>query len=392
VTDRHLAEESLRIYRQHLESAVQARTGQLEAANRDLQETQFAMDRVGIGIYWVELASGRILDGNRQACELLGYTQEELLQLAVPDVAPEFPQARYAQMAGRIRQQGTARFETCHRRKDGSLLPVEVTAYYSELTQPARIIGFVTDISERKRTEAARETALLAAERLSRLKSEFINNMSHELRTPLNAVIGLASIGSHSRDLGKAQEICSRIHESGRKLLSLIEDVLDFSELETGRLQLAHENYSPVAVVEQAVAAFLPQAEARGLKLEVQGLEQLPEQASGDPRRLGQVLWQLLDNAVKFTEQGEIRLECNSDGRTLRWQLCDTGIGLSPEHLAGLFRPFEQGDGSMTRRFGGTGLGLALTQRLLQQMGGSIQVDSQLGQGTCVSVSLPLGA
>lgn len=274
-------------------------------------------------------------------------------------------------------------------RRDGGMIDVESSMRVFEYEGEWAVIGVTIDVSERRQAERAREQALAAAEQLSRLKSEFMTNMSHELRTPLHGVIGLASLGREIKDLGKSREMFGRILISGERLLELVNALLDFAKLETGRLQLAQDPIDLPALIDEVTAGPARQAAAKGIALERRFAADLPPAYRGDAGRLSQILAILLGNAVKFTDQGSIVFSVFQQNGDLHFTVSDTGIGIGAEQLTGLFRPFEQIDGSATRRHGGVGLGLALAQRLAAWMGGSIGVESELGRGTTFRVTLP---
>ncbi len=234
--------------------------------------------------------------------------------------------------------------------------------------------------------------ARVEAERLGRVKSEFLANMSHEIRTPLNAVLGLAQIGEREGRGGKAGETCGRILDAGRHLLGVINDILDFSKIEAGKLATENRPFRLAAVVEDSFELIAPRAAEKGLDLGIEQPEGLPEWVSGDPLRLGQILANLLSNAIKFTERGRISLTLRRVGDETLFRVADTGIGMSAEQVARLFNPFEQADGSTTRKYGGTGLGLAISRNLARLMGGGIEVESRPGEGSVFTLRLPLAA
>ncbi len=250
-------------------------------------------------------------------------------------------------------------------------------------------LGFL-DIFERKRTEESREAARLEAERLARLRSEFLANMSHEIRTPLNGVLGLAQIG-YRDNVGRPEvlETFARILDSGKLLLGIVNDVLDFSKIEAGKLIVEKAPVNLGRIIDEAAAMQSERASAKGIALRVDKAAGLPGSCLGDPIRLAQILTNLLANAVKFTEKGQVTLSANLAGDRLEFRISDAGIGMTQEQLARLFAPFEQADSSTTRKFGGTGLGLAITKRLVDMMAGTIRVESKLGVGTMFEVSLP---
>ena len=241
-------------------------------------------------------------------------------------------------------------------------------------------------VSERT---AELEAARHEAERLSRIKSEFLANMSHEIRTPLNGVLGLAQIGARDHD-GHAREVFEQINTSGRLLLGVINDILDFSKIEAGKLRIDLQPLRLQELLERAVATVRERADEKGLKLRIDFDASLPATCVSDALRLEQVLLNLLSNAVKFTQKGEVCLSACAQEGHLMLAVTDTGIGMSPSQVDRLFRPFEQADGSTTRRFGGTGLGLTISRRLVEMLGGDIRTQSEPGVGTRVEVWLPL--
>jgi len=241
-------------------------------------------------------------------------------------------------------------------------------------------------VSERT---AELEAARQEAERLSRIKSEFLANMSHEIRTPLNGVLGLAQIGARDHD-GHAREVFEQINASGRLLLGVINDILDFSKIEAGKLRIDLQPLRLQELLERAVATVRERADEKGLKLRIDLDASLPATCVSDALRLEQVLLNLLSNAVKFTQKGEVCLSACAQEGHLMLAVTDTGIGMSPSQVDRLFRPFEQADGSTTRRFGGTGLGLTISRRLVEMLGGDIRTQSEPGMGTRVEVWLPL--
>lgn len=227
------------------------------------------------------------------------------------------------------------------------------------------------------------ETTARKAESASQAKSEFLATVSHEIRTPLNGVIGMSELLLEHRLEGAARQCVTTIHHSAGLLLELINDLLDFSKIEAGRLELEHRALALNELVAGVVTLLAPRAEARGVLLLTHLDPQLPERVLADPGRLRQVLINLVSNAVKFTDQGEIRLTVRVEGgERLRFEVADTGCGIAPEQRSRIFEPFRQGDASTARRFGGTGLGLAICRRLVEAMGGRLEVASEPGVGS----------
>ena len=231
--------------------------------------------------------------------------------------------------------------------------------------------------------------AKVAAEAASRAKSEFLAMMSHEIRTPMNGIIGMASLllqGSLTRE---QREQLTLLFQSSEALLGILNDILDFSRIEAGKLHLESIPYSPARISEHACELVAGRAQEKGIRIAWQVSADLPATCLGDPLRVEQILMNLLSNAVKFTEQGGVSLHATRCGEELLFQVSDSGIGLREEHVARLFAPFEQADNSTTRRYGGSGLGLAITRRLVDMMHGSLTVSSRPGDGSRFEVRLP---
>ncbi|TFH86320.1 response regulator [Billgrantia azerbaijanica] len=229
------------------------------------------------------------------------------------------------------------------------------------------------------------------AESASRAKSDFLATVSHEIRTPLNGVIGMSDLLLEQSLDRQSQEYARTLHASAKRLLELINDILDFSKIESGRLELERRPVRLATLVEEACQLFAPRAETKGLALVTRLSPALPARLMGDPARLRQVLLNLLANAIKFTERGEVRIEAEETAKgRLCLAVCDTGPGIAADQRERLFEPFRQGDVSIARRYGGTGLGLAICRRLVDAMGGTIGVDSRAGEGSRFWVELPL--
>jgi len=232
--------------------------------------------------------------------------------------------------------------------------------------------------------------AKTTAEDANRIKSEFLTNMSHELRTPMTVILGSVEYMQQSETDAVKRQLLEFVYDAGQRLLAIIDDLLDFSRIEAGRLRIEDVAFDLESCVQRAVEMFSKCAEEKGLRLTWSVHPQVPRHILGDPHRLGQILVNLVGNAVKFTEQGEVRVRVRISGDELLFEVRDTGIGIPADKLGLIFQPFTQVDGSMTRRHEGTGLGLAICKDLVEMMGGKIGVTSTQGQGSVFSFQHPL--
>ena len=251
-------------------------------------------------------------------------------------------------------------------------------------------------VAERERANAELAAARDGAMESSRAKSEFLATMSHEIRTPMNAVIGLTGLLLRTELDERQRQYAEGVHGAGEALLAIINDILDFSKIEAGKVELEVVDFDVVQLVEEAAGLVAEAARRKGLELVAYCYPDLPTGLRGDPARLRQVLLNLASNAVKFTGEGEVvvrarRVDRSADAVVVRFEVTDTGVGISADDRERLFEPFSQGDASTTRRFGGTGLGLAISTQLVAAMGGEIGVDSEPGRGSTFWFTVPLG-
>ncbi|QNM95407.1 PAS domain S-box protein [Chitinimonas koreensis] len=345
---------------------------------------------------------------------MLGYAADELVGRATPAVLhlaeelaerneadrgpmEEAAPAGFEAVVRRARRHESDAGEWTYVRKDGSRLSVSlvVSVIRDADGGVAGFLGIARDVGAEREAQRALARAKEQAEAASRAKSEFLANMSHEIRTPLNAVLGMTQLLEHTGLDHDQREYVHMINVSGRSLLGILNDILDFSKIEAGRLELVNEAFDLGEVIDTVATIMSVNAAAKNLELIIHVSREIPRTLVGDALRLQQVLVNLVGNAIKFTEAGEISLwvqlvEALQDVVTLRFEVCDTGIGLSAAQQARLFAPFTQADSSTTRRFGGSGLGLVICKRLVEMMGGRMGVNSTLGRGSEFWFDAPL--
>lgn len=409
ITEKVAAAAELQHHQLHLEELVQARTSELETAHAVLTQIlqgspvpTFVLDADNVVTHW------------NQACEkIMGIPAREILNTRdqwrafYPEPRPVLadlvmsghPEAIENLYQGKVRRS---------RLIDNAF---EAEDYFprfkrwmfftaAPLTDKAgNIIGAIEtlqDITERKMAEEYLLEAKQLAESAARTKAEFLANMSHEIRTPMNAVIGLAHLLLSSELSIKQREQVSRIHGAGKMLLGLINDILDFSKIEAGRMTLESTTFNLDDTLDSVTTVVLNQAQNKGLELNYDVEPEVPLYLRGDPLRLSQILVNLIGNAIKFTEQGGISVTIKSQALEaqrvrLEVHIRDSGIGMTTAQQQRLFQAFSQADNSITRKFGGTGLGLTICKRLVELMGGSIWVTSEAGAGSTFSFTIDLG-
>jgi PAS domain S-box-containing protein len=383
--------------------AVRDLTGrkQGEAALRESESRFRSLFELSPDAIYVHVDS-RIVFANPAAARMFGYDRPDALvgvdtlQLYHPDTHKKVKARRAALQSPETAAAMQKPMERRFMRRDGTAFDAEAsTTQLSWQGKPA-VLVFVRDITERKQFEAELVAAKERAEVANRAKSEFLATISHEIRTPMNGVLGMSGILLDT-ELDHEQRECVRIiRESGESLLAIINDILDFSKMESGRITLEKVDFAVREVVESVSSLLGAQARAKGLALMVSVESAVPRQVSGDPGRLGQILINLVGNAIKFTETGSVtidvrRLDEAGDDVVLRIAVTDTGPGIPKEHQTRLFERFSQVDSSATRRFGGTGLGLAICKQLSTLMGGEIGIESDEGKGSTFWFTVRLG-
>lgn len=328
---------------------------------------------------------------------LTGYTFEETVGKKPGAVlqGPESDRATIQRISAQLqsRQALTAEIINYHKTGRPYWIAMDITPIFDDRGELTRFISIERDITQRKETEEALHQAKLAADAANRAKSEFLASMSHEIRTPMNAIIGMADLLSETPLTQEQQQYVEVFRSAGETLLSLINDILDLSKVEAGQITLESIDLDLAEIVEKVCEVMAFKAHQKGLELACRIMPAVPTHLRGDPVRLRQILTNLVGNAIKFTEAGEVVVEAKLASATqcpkdpaapcnITFSIKDTGIGISPEKLEVIFEKFTQADTSTTRKYGGTGLGLAISKHLVELMGGELQVQSQVGQGS----------
>ncbi|MCB9877126.1 MAG: PAS domain S-box protein [Planctomycetes bacterium] len=360
-------------------------------------------------------ADGRIESVNRAAERLFGYSAAELIGRNVNVLMPSPHRERHDGYirrylrTGAPRVMGTGR-EVIGLRKDGTSFPMDLAISEMRVGDEHMFTGIVRDISEHKRTEQALmqqaesiaqanvvlQEAMARAEQATAAKSAFLANMSHEIRTPMTAILGYTETLVEALQGSEHSEALATIQRNGEHLLTIINDILDLSKVEDGRMTVESVHCSPLSLAAEVRGLMQGRAAAKGIELAVCCVDDIPVTVVTDPTRLRQILVNLVGNAVKFTERGSVQVrigfepETGREAAQLVLEVVDTGIGMTDEQTERIFEPFVQADATMTRRFGGTGLGLAITQRMVQLLGGVVTVRSTVGRGSTFRVALPV--
>ena len=338
---------------------------------------------------------GRIVSVNQSVERLFGWSADELrlrnITMLLPDCEHACAKRRQEDMEDGAAdgREGLSR-EVMGLKRDGQYLPLRLAVGRMDLPDERLYVGFVTDISERHALEASLRETAQRAEQAAAAKSTFLANMSHEIRTPMNSIIGFTELLLQG-ELSRTQRSHLRtIRQSSRALLALINDILDTTRLEKDGMRLESIDFSLKALAAQIESSLRLGAQQKGLSLVTHYASELPEYFRGDPLRLLQVLTNLVGNAIKFTERGSVVVRFLGGVQGLVVEVEDTGIGMSPDQVANVFAPFTQADASISRRFGGTGLGTTISRQLVELMGGHIEVRSAEGVGSCFTVRVPL--
>jgi PAS domain S-box-containing protein len=403
VVGRRLADfiQALNVSNAHLEEQVNRSSGQLLSVKNRLTESEKLLQRAEsvsrVGGFMFDLVTEE-LQWTRQGFRIheVDEGQSPTLALVESFLAPA-ARERLCTVTRAARETGAGyEIEIPLVTAKGRAIWARITGEVeSEKGIPVRIVGAIQDITDRCKLEQRLRDAIAIADKASRSKSEFLANMSHEIRTPLNAVIGLGYLLEQTSLSDDQRQFLTKIQFAGRALLGVINNVLDLSKIEADEMSLEDAPFDLPELVSDVSQMLLPQAVEKGIELIVEAAPTLPRMVMGDASRVRQILTNLLNNSIKFTERGHVSLSAfcadRGTGRMrLRCEVTDTGIGIEPSARERLFTPFTQADASTTRRFGGTGLGLSIARRFVELMGGEIGVTSEVGVGSTFWVEVPL--
>jgi len=388
--------------RQQAVNIASAKTFDLINRDQELeiitQRFQTSFDNAPIGVVNMSI-NGQIMEVNQSFCDFLSYSRDELLKISFEQLVHSTDQRAYIENINHILTSiDTAIISEIKQvRKDGELVWGQLTIKLIQLNngQPNYFILIIENVTERKLKDEQLLAAKELAETLAKTKSQFLANMSHEIRTPMNAIIGLSDLALLEENPTELSTHVQHINTAATHLLAIINDILDLSKLEAGRIQLMPAAFDLNELLSTTHYLLLNAAVTKGLNLSLNKDQNVPDIMMGDSLRLRQVLINLVGNAIKFTDQGSVELsisllESNESSVRILFAVKDTGIGITPEQQAKLFQPFSQLDDGYSRSFGGTGLGLVISQDLVTLMGGEIKIDSSFGSGSCFSFELEL--
>jgi len=347
------------------------------------------------GFYIID-KNGKIIDVNTAYCQASGYSREELLNMHVPEIDVSDSETDVKSRISRMIKFGYERFETIHRKKDGTVMILAESITYNE--EKEVFYCFHRDITEHKKNLELLKQSKEEAERANKAKSEFLAMMSHEIRTPMNGIIGMTELLLTTKLAKTQREYLESVQTSAYTLLDTINDILDFSKIESGKLDIENIDFNIRELIERSVEILNVKAYIKQIELLYEIEPSLPDIFIGDVLRIRQILMNLVGNAIKFTDDGEIVVsvkyksgDVNADGKVIiQFSVRDTGIGIPEDKLNHVFQSFAQADNSTTRKYGGTGLGLSISKSLTELMNGKIYVESKIDQGSTFIFEIPL--
>jgi len=372
-------------------------TAQKEAENHlraSEEKLRFIFENSRDAILWANPEEAKIVNVNKAAETLLEREREELIGQSISILHP--PQA------GKLYLDGFKNSVTKNDGKEnrteiitssGKIIPVKISDTVLEIDGKQLIQGVIRDISAEIAIQDELRKAAEAAETASKAKSDFIANISHEIRTPMSSIIGMTSLMQKTKISDEQTKYMKQIEESANGLMEIITDILDFSEIEAGKVTIEKIPVDIEKIVEETVSGFMRKAKKNSINLEFDVSKDIPDGILGDPYRIKQVLYNLLGNSIKFTENGEVGVSVHfidefQEKIIVEFEVADTGVGIPQEKLSTILDSFVQGDSSATRKYGGTGLGLSIAKNIVEMMGGTISIQSEEGEGSVFSFTV----
>ncbi len=378
------------------EARIASERKQMDKSLRESEERYKNLFKANIdGILIVDVTTKKFRYANPAICRMLGYSEEELMRMGVADIHPK---ESLEQVSTEFEAQISGAKITADLpcvRKDGQIISVSINAGTVMIDQTEYLMGIFRDITDRKKSDEALKQAKMQAEAANEAKSHFLANMSHEMRTPLNAIIGFSKILMEEELAEEHKEHLRMIYNSGGHLLGLVNDILNISSIEAGKMNIEMKQCSLGQLIANIESMTQPFAAGKGLTFEIREKGDLPANIVTDTVRLQQCLINLVNNAIKFTEQGHIyvniSLEDKDSKPCIRFEVEDTGIGIATESQQKIFEPFVQEDEGTSRKYGGTGLGLAIARKFAGLLGGELTLTSEKGKGSVFSFIIPAG-
>ncbi|MFK7758077.1 MAG: PAS domain S-box protein [Flavobacteriales bacterium] len=368
----------------------------VKAIKRSEEKYRSIIENMNLGLLEVDKHE-RVIYANQSFCKMSGYELDEILSRVATDLFVRGENAELMEDKRNLRIEGVVdayEIATKNKRGEAKWWLISGAPLFDELGKSNGSVGIHLDITQQKKTEKELVEAKYLAEESSKVKEVFLANMSHEIRTPMNGILGMARQLEKS-SLNESQEFqLSVIKSAADNLMVVLNDILDISKIEAGKLSIENVSFNLANSLKKACNVMLPKAEEKGLALEIEVDSKISQTLIGDPFRLNQVLFNLVGNSIKFTEKGGVKisgslLEQKGDVQLIRLAVEDTGIGIDEEYLQKIFEKFTQEDRSTARKFGGTGLGMNITKQLIDLMGGEIAVTSEKGKGTRVIINVP---
>ena len=360
--------------------------------DQKLNLTQFAIDHAADAAFWVDVSTRKFIYVNQKACDYLGYSQEDLLTMGIPDIDTNFLDDVWPQFVKELKAVNEQTFESELVKKTGTHIPVEITANYMEYEGKRYVVAFIREISARRKADIELREAKEKAEEANKAKSEFLTSMSHELKTPLNAIIGYSEMLSveSTPELSEEQKHFSNsINQAGHHLLGLIDDVLDLASIESGNINFEFESVRLKEIVDHSIAITRLMAQKKGVTLFLGPNVSNSICAWADKKKLTQVILNLISNAIKYNcERGSVEIDFCTSGDYVKVNIKDSGCGIPEEKKADLFSPFNR-LGKENSDIEGTGVGLVICRSLIENMNGNLNFVSKYDEGSCFFFTLP---